>query len=123
MFSSPETSFFHRPIRKLSSSSSNAFKRVTIGRHFDLMRRIPMKPHRSLILLVLIMGCARSVTRMNPAESVDLSGRWNDTDSRQVADAMVADLLGSEKFKDYAKALGKKPTIIVGLVRNKTSEH
>lgn len=95
-----------------------------------------MTPYRSVVLLIriipiipivvgigIVIGCARSVTRMNPSEPVDLSGRWNDTDSRQVADKMVADLLGSEKFKEYAKGLGKKPTIIVGLVRNKTSEH
>jgi len=82
-----------------------------------------MKPYLSVFLLVLVMGCARSVTRMNPSEAVDLSGRWNDTDSREVANSMMADLLGSEKFKEYAKALAKKPTIIVGLVRNKTSEH
>jgi hypothetical protein len=36
---------------------------------------------------------------------------------------MVTDLLGSDKFKDYSKALNKKPSIIVGLIRNKTSEH
>ena len=36
---------------------------------------------------------------------------------------MINDLLTSERFKEYSKALGKKPTIIVGLVNNKTSEH
>jgi PBP1b-binding outer membrane lipoprotein LpoB len=70
-----------------------------------------------------MLSCARSVSRVSPDQSIDLSGRWNDTDSRQVASKMIADLLGSEKFKDYAKALGKKPAIIVGLIRNKTSEH
>src|SRR5882724_12159548 len=78
-----------------------------------------------LIVLSLcsLLSCARSVSRVSPDQSIDLSGRWNDTDSRQVANKMTADLLGSEKFKDYAKALGKKPAIIVGLIRNKTSEH
>lgn len=73
--------------------------------------------------LLVAAGCARSVTRIEPGQSMDLSGRWNDTDSRQVADKMIKELLGSDKFKEYAKQLGKKPTIIVGLVRNKTSEH
>ncbi len=76
-----------------------------------------------LFLLILVVGCARSVTRLDPAKPMDLSGRWNDTDSREVANAMIADLLGSEKFKDYAKQLGKKPAIIVGVVSNKTTEH
>ena len=77
----------------------------------------------SLLILFLFASCARSVTRLDPNQSVNLSGRWNDTDSRQVANKMISDLLANEKFKDYAKQLGKKPTIIVGLVRNKTSEH
>jgi uncharacterized protein (TIGR02722 family) len=80
--------------------------------------------HIILWLAVLVIaGCARSVTRVEPNEPMDLSGRWNDTDSRQVADKMIKELLASEKFKEYSKELGKKPTIIVGLVRNKTSEH
>jgi uncharacterized protein (TIGR02722 family) len=70
-----------------------------------------------------LLSCARSVTRISPDQSVDLSGRWNDTDSHQVANKMITDLLGSEKYKEYAKALGKKPAIIVGPIRNKTSEH
>jgi len=52
-----------------------------------------------------------------------LSGRWNDTDSRQISQKMINDLLISDNFKEYTKQLGKKPTIIVGTIRNKTSEH
>jgi penicillin-binding protein activator len=73
--------------------------------------------------LAALCSCARTVSRVDPKESIDLSGRWNDSDSRQVADKMINDLLGSDKFKIYAQALGKKPVIIVGLIRNKTSEH
>jgi hypothetical protein len=71
-----------------------------------------------------IFSCqTRKVTRLDPATQVDLSGRWNDTDSRKVADQMIYDLFDSDKFKDYAKTLGRKPVIIVGSIRNKTSEH
>ncbi len=76
-----------------------------------------------LLIVLLLVGCARSVRRIDPNQSIDLSGRWNDSDSRQVSNKMISDLLASEKFKEYVKQLGKKPTIIVGLVRNKTSEH
>lgn len=82
-----------------------------------------MRPLHLILLLVLMSACARSVTRMDPGEAVDLSGRWNDTDSRQVANAMIQNLLNSDKFKDYTSKLGRKPAIIVGLVRNRTSEH
>jgi PBP1b-binding outer membrane lipoprotein LpoB len=40
-----------------------------------------------------------------------------------VAQKMIDDLLASDKFKSYSKELNKKPSIIVGLIRNKTSEH
>ncbi len=75
------------------------------------------------LIVLLVAGCARSVSRIDPGQQIDLSGRWNDSDSRQVANTMITDLLASEKFKDYAKTLGKKPAIIVGLIKNKTSEH
>ena len=74
-------------------------------------------------IIIFFGSCARTVTRLAPTEAVDLSGRWNDTDSRQVADKMIANLLASQNFKDYSKNLGKKPAVIVGLVLNKTSEH
>ena len=83
-----------------------------------------MKTTAGLLILALLTGaCARSVTRVDPGQPIDLSGRWNDTDSRQVANAMIQNLLGSEKFKEYTATLGRKPAIIVGLVRNRTSEH
>ena len=70
-----------------------------------------------------VCACSRSVTRINPDTQVDLSGRWNDTDSRQVADQMILDLVNSDGFKKYAEQKGRKPVIIVGQIRNKTSEH
>lgn len=82
-----------------------------------------MKIFRFVLAIFILTSCARSVTRLDPGEAVDLSGRWNDTDSRQVAASMVKNLLASDKFKEYAQQLGKKPAIIVGLVRNRTSEH
>lgn len=81
---------------------------------------------RSLILfisLVSLFSCARSVSRVDPQEQIDLSGRWNDSDSRQVADKMTAELLQNPMFTEYARTLGRKPAIIVGQIRNKTSEH
>lgn len=76
-----------------------------------------------LVVVVLTGSCARSVSRVDPAQQIDLSGRWNDSDSRMVADKMTTELLNSPRFKEYAKEIGKKPVIIVGLIRNKTSEH
>jgi uncharacterized protein (TIGR02722 family) len=74
-------------------------------------------------LVVLLAACAPQVSRLDPSSSVDLSGRWNDSDSRAVADQMISQLTASQRFKEYAAGKGMRPTIIVGLVRNKTSEH
>ncbi len=82
---------------------------------------------RIIILMVLtttaFTQCARKVTRVDPGASYDLSGRWNDGDSRAVAESMTHELLSSGSFNEYAKAQEKKPAIIVGWVLNKTSEH
>ena len=75
-------------------------------------------------LALFCLSCqTRSVTRITPETQMDLSGRWNDSDSRIVADKMINELLTSPRFKTYAEELGQKPAIVVGLIRNKTSEH
>jgi uncharacterized protein (TIGR02722 family) len=77
-----------------------------------------------LIVFLSLASCqTRKVTRIDPSTQMDLSGRWNDTDSRKVADQIIYDLFDSDKFKQYAKDLGRKPVIVIGLIRNKTSEH
>jgi penicillin-binding protein activator len=78
-----------------------------------------------IVALVLFsISCqTRSVTRIAPETQMDLSGRWNDTDSRMVAETMIHELLTSPKFKAYTDGLGRKPAIVVGLIRNKTTEH
>jgi uncharacterized protein (TIGR02722 family) len=75
------------------------------------------------LLFFLSFSCSRSVTRINPETDIDLSGRWNDADSRKVADQMIYDLFNSDDFKNFAASKGSKPVIVVGYVRNKTSEH
>lgn len=75
-------------------------------------------------LTLISVACSqRTVSRINPEDEVNLSGRWNDTDSRTVANKMTSDFLASEKYKEYATALGKKPVIITGIIKNKTTEH
>ncbi len=82
-----------------------------------------MKKIGIVMLFLLLAACARTVTRIDPSTGIDLSGRWNDTDSRQVADQMIHDLFKSDGFTQYASSLGRKPVIIVGFIRNRTSEH
>ncbi|OGB61368.1 MAG: penicillin-binding protein activator LpoB [Caldithrix sp. RBG_13_44_9] len=77
----------------------------------------------TMVLLLSCAGSSRKVSRM-PTDSVtDLSGRWNDTDSRLTAEAMIQDLLSRSWLDEYQAAAGQKPIMIVGQVRNKSSEH
>lgn len=78
-----------------------------------------------IALMVLIGGCASSpkVTRTSSDEVVDVSGYWNDTDSQMVSTEMIADSLSRVWIDEWRGANGGKPTVIVGLVRNQSSEH
>ncbi len=79
---------------------------------------------RFFLLLGILVSCqTRSVTRVQPDTTYDLSGRWNDADSRMVADQMISDLMQSANFKEYATKKGNKPVIVVGEIKNKTTEH
>jgi uncharacterized protein (TIGR02722 family) len=78
-----------------------------------------------LILGIVLTGCtsARKVKRIEETETIDLSGRWNDTDSRLVAEEMIQDVLSREWLSEYSKKQGRRPVLVVGLVRNKSHEH
>jgi uncharacterized protein (TIGR02722 family) len=70
-------------------------------------------------------GCVKQqVTRIDPNAVTDLSGRWNDTDSRLVANALIYQSLESSWAIRYSQVHGgEAPTVIVGEFRNKTMEH
>ncbi|MDX1699462.1 MAG: penicillin-binding protein activator LpoB [Melioribacteraceae bacterium] len=77
-----------------------------------------------LLLLIFLSACSsRQVSRIDTGEVVDLSGKWNDTDSRLTAEAMVEDVLSRPWLTDFLTEAGKKPVVIVGNIRNKSSEH
>jgi len=73
--------------------------------------------------VLALSACGTSVTRMDANSTVDISGHWNDTDSRQVAEEMIADCLSRPWYSNAQSDLGKNPTVIVGTVRNQSSEH
>lgn len=76
------------------------------------------------LLIVLFGACARkTVTRIDPNQQVDLSGRWNDTDSKLTAEAMMKDVLARPWLSNFNRAKGKQPVVIVGIVSNKTDEY
>jgi uncharacterized protein (TIGR02722 family) len=77
------------------------------------------------VLLVAASGCiSKRVTRIEPSAVTDLSGRWNDTDSRLVANQLVEQTLGAGWAKRYTDTHGgEAPTVVVGTFANRTLEH
>jgi len=77
----------------------------------------------ALVAIIGITGCKTKVERVGVDETIDLSGRWNDTDSQLVSAEMIGDLASRPWIEEYTAKNGQKPVVIVGTVRNKSSEH
>jgi hypothetical protein len=75
------------------------------------------------LAIVSFASCSRQVTRVSPDQQIDLSGRWNDTDSKLAAEALIDQVLNQGWINDYEKEFNKKPVVTVGLIMNKSSEH
>ncbi len=87
-----------------------------------------MKKAMFYIVGILLLGgvvnsCGTKVTRVSPDKVIDLSGRWNDTDSRLVAEEMVKEALSRPWVDNFGQKHHKRPTVIVGTVLNRSHEH
>ncbi|QYJ68134.1 penicillin-binding protein activator LpoB [Flavobacterium litorale] len=76
-------------------------------------------------LSLTLTNCStRKVQRVNENMVTDLSGRWNETDSRLTAEEITAELMEHAWYSTYASEnSGKKPVLIVGMITNKSHEH
>jgi uncharacterized protein (TIGR02722 family) len=77
-------------------------------------------------VVILLAGCASTpkVERKAVDTTIDLSGRWNDADSRMVSEEMIRDCLNRPWLERFSATHGgKPPTVIVGRVRNRSHEH
>lgn len=75
-------------------------------------------------LAFLVLGaCGTQVARVPVEQTIDLSGRWNDTDARLVAEAMIQEALSQPWIEEFRRRHGRKPTVVVGTIVNRTHEH
>jgi len=73
---------------------------------------------------VTMVGCSSTtVTRVPTEEQIDLSGRWNDIDSQQAAQALVDQSMQTPWVENHLMDNGSRPAVIIGTIRNKTPEH
>ena len=80
----------------------------------------------ALAVAVVVVGCSQGtrVTRLEPETTIDLSGFWNDTDSRLVAEALIDDAMNFPWARRFMQQNnGDVPAVIFGSVRNRTTEH
>ena len=83
-----------------------------------------LKSGLTILTVAFVLGCSpKTVTRVDTNQQIDLSGRWNDTDSRLVSEEMSKDMFGRPWRSDFEKRAGKKATMIVGIIENKSHEH
>lgn len=75
------------------------------------------------LAVAVAYACGKKVRRIDPETTTDLSGFWNDTDSRLVAEDMINDCLTHPWIQQHVMDSEAKPVVIVGIVRNRSMEH
>jgi uncharacterized protein (TIGR02722 family) len=75
----------------------------------------------ALLALAVASACSTQVERLDMSEAKDLSGAWNDTDSRLVSEEMIRDSLSRAWLQEWGGK--RRPAVIVGEVRNLSHEH
>ena len=97
----------------MSSCQRNFNDRKLFDRNFEAYNLLKMKNLLKSLSILILAGviatsCGRSVTRVSPDQQIDLSGRWNDTDSKLVAEEMIRDVLARPWRSDFYNAMNKK---------------
>src|SRR3990167_7878053 len=77
------------------------------------------------VTALTLFGCGHEtkVTRVDAGVVTDLSGRWNDTDSRMVAETMVKESLSYPWLGNFTQAKQRQPVVVVGTILNSSHEH
>ena len=77
----------------------------------------------AIVLTLSGCGAETKVTRVDSGVVTDLSGRWNDTDSRMVAETMVKESLSYSWLGNFTQAKRRQPVVVVGTILNSSHEH
>lgn len=75
-------------------------------------------------LSFLMISCASSgVSRIDAETETDLSGYWNDTDVRLIADTLVTECVDAPAILNFIKDNGRAPIVVLGSFKNLSDEH
>ena len=77
------------------------------------------------LALLSLAGCSQEtkITRVDAGVVTDLSGRWNDTDSRMVAESMIKEALEYPWLNNFSSSKHRQPVVVVGAIMNNSHEH
>ena len=62
----------------------------------------------TVVAALLLVACSTEVKRVGVEDVIDLSGAWNDTDSRLVSEEMIRDSLSAGWIDRYSLSLKKR---------------
>lgn len=89
----------------------------------------------SLVVVSLLSACSssagpdprastgRTVTRIDSRTQTDLSGYWNDTDVRLIAETLVTECVNAPSIINFIKENRRVPVVIIGTFKNQSDEH
>ncbi len=77
----------------------------------------------AIVAALTLASCSTEVKRVGVDEVKDISGTWNDTDSRFVSEEMIRDSLSAGWIDRYSQSSRKPPVVIIGSIRNLSQEH
>lgn len=79
----------------------------------------------AIALTAFVSGCSKTtVENVDPTTERYISGRWNDSDARAVADKLIGEALGSPWLPEFrGKTDGERPRVVIGDIENNTTEH
>ena len=87
-----------------------------------------MKSKHLTFALIALLGfgvqsCFHNVSRVDVDKEMDISGSWNDVDSRMTSDAMITQVLEEDWLRNHMAAKKTQPVVIVGAIKNNSHEH
>ena len=89
-----------------------------------MMKKLSLIGLVVMLALIVLVGCSSTkVDRVSPDTITDLSGYWNDTDVRIVAESLIADCVNAPAITNYIRNNNALPVVIVGNFRNDSDEH
>ena len=91
----------------------------------NLLEKLTLAAVACVLVAVVLAGCGGTkVANVDPRTEGYISGRWNDSDARAVAEDLIPQCLESPWLPEFRGQQGdQRPRVLVAYVENNTSAH